>query len=188
MSRGLKIYFDKHSWKNTTLPDFIGAMDEAWRESGNKSMGSDFDLTAWCDTWLKTSGVNILEPIVELRDDGTLKSLKVKQSTALRGQNRLRKHKISIALYEKSFAPGDQPIVIENVVLSQDEAENDVDLSVLPADFVFGAANVNHDEHAYSKTRYDQTSVAWFGENLHNLHPLTRGSVWRNFWILMQDK
>ena len=30
MSKGLKIYFDKHQWKNTQLPDFVGALEEAW--------------------------------------------------------------------------------------------------------------------------------------------------------------
>jgi hypothetical protein len=52
--------------------------------------------------------------------------------------------------------------VIENVVISETEAENDIDISKLPADFVFGAVNVNHDEHAYCKVRYDHTSVQWF--------------------------
>jgi hypothetical protein len=41
-------------------------------------MGSDFNLTSWCDTWLKASGVNILEPVLEFSPEGTLKSLKVK--------------------------------------------------------------------------------------------------------------
>lgn len=70
-------------------------------------MGSDFNLRAWCDEWLKTSGSNILEPVVELNADGTLKSLKIKQSCSLRGQNRLRKQKLNIAIYEKAFAKGD---------------------------------------------------------------------------------
>ena len=48
-------------------------------------MGADFNLSNWCDTWLKSSGVNILEPIVEFNEDGSLKSLKIKQSLGLRG-------------------------------------------------------------------------------------------------------
>ena len=119
MSKGLKIYFDRHQWGSTQLPDFVGALEEAWQSSGNHSMGSDFNLTNWCDTWLKSSGSNILEPIVELSADGSLKSLKVKQSNGLRGQNRLRKQKLSIAIYEKAFAKGDIPFVIENIVISE---------------------------------------------------------------------
>ena len=41
-------------------------------------MGDDFSLTNWCDTWLKSSGVNILEPVIEFNTDGSLKSLKIK--------------------------------------------------------------------------------------------------------------
>lgn len=78
MSKGLKIYFEKHAWGNTELPDFVGALEQAWVESGNKLMGDDFNLTTWCDTWLKSSGVNILEPVVEFNEDGSLKSLKIK--------------------------------------------------------------------------------------------------------------
>jgi aminopeptidase N len=119
ISKGLKIYFDRHQWGSTELPDFVGALEEAWQASGNQSMGSDFNLTNWCDTWLKSSGINILEPIVELNADGTLKSLQVNQSNGLRGQNRLRKQKISIAIYEKALSKGDMPFVIENVVISE---------------------------------------------------------------------
>lgn len=188
MSAGLKIYFDKHQWTNTTLPDFVGALEQAWKESGNTSMGADFNLSHWCDTWLKSSGVNILEPVVELGEGGSLKSLKVRQGCGLRGQNHLRKHKIAIALYEKGFASGEQPIVIDNIVIPESEAETSIDLSKLPSDFVFGAVNVNHDDHAYAKIRYDPASVEWLKDNLQHTHPVTRASVWRNFWILMQDK
>jgi aminopeptidase N len=30
---GLKIYFKKHRWTNTTLPDFIGALQQGYDES-----------------------------------------------------------------------------------------------------------------------------------------------------------
>lgn len=130
-------------------------------------MGEDFNLTNWCSTWLKSSGINILEPIVELNEDGSLKSLKIKQSLGLRGQNRLRKQKLNVALYKKSFAKGDSPLVIENVVISETEELTNINISELPPDFVIGAINVNHDEHAYCKVRFDKNSVNWFTDNLH---------------------
>jgi aminopeptidase N len=130
-------------------------------------MGEDFNLTNWCSTWLKSSGINILEPIVELNEDGSLKSLKIKQSLGLRGQNRLRKQKLNVALYKKSFAKGDSPLVIENVVISETEELTNINISELPPDFVIGAINVNHDEHAYCKVRFDKKSVNWFTDNLH---------------------
>lgn len=41
-------------------------------------MGEDFVFLEWCDQWLKTSGVNILEPIVEYNADFSIKSLQLK--------------------------------------------------------------------------------------------------------------
>lgn len=167
MSKGLAIYFNKYEWKNTELPDFVGALEQAYVESGDKSMGEDFNLTNWCNTWLKSSGINILEPVVEHNEDGSIKSLKIKQSLGLRGQNRLRKQKLNVGLYEEAFAKGDSPFVIENVVISETEELTDIDISKLPSDFVLGAINVNQDEHAYCKVRFDKKSVLWFTENLH---------------------
>lgn len=54
---------------------------------------------------------------------------------------------------------------------------------------MFGAVNVNHDEHAYCKVRFDATSVDWFMENLNLVsHALTRAAIWRYLWILVIDK
>ena len=189
MSKGLAIYFNKYEWKNTELPDFVGSLEQAFVESGDKSMGDDFNLTNWCSTWLKSSGINILEPIVELNEDGSLKSLKIKQSLGLRGQNRLRKQKLNVALYKKSFAKGDSPLVIENVVISETEELTNINISELPPDFVIGAINVNHDEHAYCKVRFDKKSVNWFTDNLHLVqNSVTRAATWRHFWMLVMDK
>jgi len=91
MKAGLHRYFATFAWKNTTLPDFVNCLDWAWNQSGNKSMGDDFIFLEWCDQWLKTSGVNILEPIVEYNPDFSIKSLHLKQTCDLRGKNRLRK-------------------------------------------------------------------------------------------------
>ena len=189
MSKGLAIYFNKYEWKNTELPDFVGSLEQAFVESGDKSMGDDFNLTNWCSTWLKSSGINILEPIVELNEDGSLKSLKIKQSLGLRGQNRLRKQKLNVALYKKSFAKGDSPVVIENVVISETEELTNINISELPPDFVIGAINVNHDEHAYCKVRFDKKSVNWFTDNLHLVqNSVMRAATWRHFWMLVMDK
>lgn len=89
MSAGLRLYFDRHQWGNTTLPDFVSCLAEAYEGSGDKSISENFNLTQWCDTWLKTSGINILEPVIEV-ENGQLKSLKIKQALNVRGKNRLR--------------------------------------------------------------------------------------------------
>ena len=62
-------------------------------------------------------------------------------------------------------------------------------MSDIPADFKFGACFVNYDEHAYLKARFDQKSIDWFVDNLGSLSSaVTRGAIWRHFWILVKDK
>ena len=79
--------------------------------------------------------------------------------------------------------------MIENVIISDNDELNEIDISKLPSDFVFGAINVNHDEHAYCKVRFDPVSIEWFKENLYLVsHMTTRGAIWRHLWTLVIDK
>ena len=47
--KGLRLYFAKHAYSNTTLKDLIDQLEAA----------SGRDLTPWVATWLRTSGVKI---------------------------------------------------------------------------------------------------------------------------------
>ena len=147
MKRGLHAYFDKYQWSNTTLPDFVNCMQDAWKETGDKSLGEDFNFLKWCDEWLTTSGINIFEP--EISEDS--KSLSIRQSTGLRGKNRLRKQKIDIALYNSAG----KIHIIKNHVVSEKEPVTVVDMSSVPADFNFIAIYLNSGSHAYAKLRFD---------------------------------
>jgi aminopeptidase N len=48
---GLKIYFKKHAWGNTELPDFIGALQQGYNENKTEEEGA-LDLKEWGRTWL----------------------------------------------------------------------------------------------------------------------------------------
>jgi len=48
-TRGLKIYFKEFSFKNTELPDFIGAMQRGYDSAGKDE---PLDLNAWSQNWL----------------------------------------------------------------------------------------------------------------------------------------
>ena len=50
-------------------------MKEAFDEKGDTSLGASFDLAKWADSWLTTSGVNILEPVIEYNENGSIKTL-----------------------------------------------------------------------------------------------------------------
>jgi hypothetical protein len=78
-------------------------LNDSYKQYGNNSLGADFDMWEWTDQWLSTSGVNILEPVIEWGPNGSITKLQVKQSCDLRGKNRLRKQKIDIALFDANF-------------------------------------------------------------------------------------
>lgn len=78
MKNGLHKYFDDFQWKNTTLPDFVNSIAWAFEKSGDTSMGPDFNFPDWCEQWLNSSGVNILEPEVEYNADGSIKSFAIR--------------------------------------------------------------------------------------------------------------
>jgi hypothetical protein len=83
------------------LKDFVGCMQEAFDNGGDKSLlGSNFIFAEWCDEWLTTSGVNILEPVIEYHENGSIKSLFVRQTNDLRGKNILRTQKIDIGIFD----------------------------------------------------------------------------------------
>lgn len=64
-----------------------------------------------------------------------------------------------------------------------------MDISQLPQDFQFGAVFLNQDEHAYAKVHFDPQSIDYFTENLSSVEdPLTRGAIWRYFWLLVMDR
>ena len=55
---GLKTYFAKHAYKNTTLRDLLSELEVT---SGRK-------LDPWVATWLQTAGVNTLRPVLTIND------------------------------------------------------------------------------------------------------------------------
>ena len=58
MSRTCKHYFKKHAWGNTTLSDFIAALEYGC--SSNPDI-KGLDITAMCNAYLTTKGVNSLK-------------------------------------------------------------------------------------------------------------------------------
>lgn len=53
----MKTYFKKFPLQNTVLNDLVGELQAAC-----DAQNLDIDLKGWCETWLKTSGVNNFKP------------------------------------------------------------------------------------------------------------------------------
>lgn len=157
--KGIQNYFDKHQWGNTELTDFVGAMQAGYDEVGDKSaLGKDFNLSSWCDQWLTSSGVNILEVIDFVPGEG-LKEVKIKQSCDLRGKNRLRLHKMDIALYE---AESMNEHIISGVMISDTEELNTFEIPAALQSLKIAAILPNANSITYTKVKFDAASVDCF--------------------------
>lgn len=78
LKSALHSYFDKYAWQNTELKDFVGMLQIAYDKSPQKKMGQNFKLAEWSDTWLKTSGVNMLEGVATYDKDSKIESFAIK--------------------------------------------------------------------------------------------------------------
>jgi hypothetical protein len=59
---GIHEYFTKHAWGNTQLDDLLVELE--------KSSGRD--LSGWTQEWLRTSGVNLMRPLIAVDANGNL--------------------------------------------------------------------------------------------------------------------
>ena len=78
---GLRAYFAKHAWGNTTLDDLLSELEAT----------SGRDLRTWSKQWLETAGVSTLRPVVEVDDRGRIASAVIEQTCAP-GFETLRPH------------------------------------------------------------------------------------------------
>ena len=94
---GLKIYFRRHSWSNTTLPDFIGAIQEAHDAT---HPAKRCDLTEWSKEWLQTKGSNKLAAEWQTDDKGNYTDYRIAQTACDFGDQINRAQSFNIGLYD----------------------------------------------------------------------------------------
>ncbi len=140
---GLRGYFARHAWGNTTLQDLLTELE---RTSGR-------DLSRWSTLWLETAGVNTLRPQVEV-EDGLITALTVEQSAPEQWPT-LRPHRLAVGCYD----------LVDDRLVRTHRVELDVDgPSTAVPDLVGRPAPalllVNDDDLAYAKIRLDESSLA----------------------------
>jgi aminopeptidase N len=146
---GLRAYFAKHAWGNTTLQDLLRELEAT----------SGRDLGTWSKLWLETAGVNTLRPEVSTDDQGLISSARIVQTFA-EGFETLRPHRLAVGLY--TITPdsqrGDALVRTERIELDVDGESTDLpQLIGRPApDLLL----VNDDDLAYAKIRLDERSLA----------------------------
>jgi len=180
---GCRDYFDRHAWGNTTLTDFLAALERA----------SGRELDSWRDAWLLTTGLNELELEVTAGDDGTYTEVAVLQRSpqpswaGLAGMPEhepvLRPHRVAIGVYREA----------DGTLVRDQRYELDVTGERTPVPELLGvqAADllvVNDGDLTYAKTVLDATSTATATDRLAAVaDPLTRSLLWGTSWEMVRD-
>ena len=172
--QGLRLYFAKHAFGNTTLKDLIDQLEAA----------SGRDLTPWVSTWLRTAGVNTLRPVIEVSGD-TYASISIQQEvpTMPVGSTELRSHRLHVGLFD---IVGDKLTRRTSVELDVEGALTEVKAlaSAKVADLVL----INDKDQTYAKLRFDHRSIATMKSHLGSLDDsLARGLIWASLWYSCRD-
>jgi aminopeptidase N len=169
---GLKVYFDRHAYANTTLADLLAALEPA----------SGRDLAAWSREWLETAGVNVLRPEA-IEDGGTYRSVAVLQE-APADQPTLRRHRIAIGLYDRD---GDRLVRRDRVEADIEGARTEV--AALAGIAVPDLLLLNDDDLTWAKVRLDARSLAAIrGGGLAGIEEaLPRALIWASLWDMVRD-
>ena len=164
---GLRTYFAKHAWSNTTLGDLLIELEAA----------SGRDLRTWAQLWLETAGVNVLTPQIDSDDRGLVSAASIAQTCAS-GDQQLRPHRLVVGTYD----------VIDGAFVRTGRHELEVDGENTPLPMLIGQPRpalvlVNDEDLAYAKIRFDERSLATvlahprgFAETLP--HSLAVATVW----------
>jgi len=169
--KGINLYFRRHEYGNTELPDFLAPLEEA----------SGRDLDSWSKVWLETAGVNTIGGELEVVD-GRIKKAALRQ-TAPRSHPTLRPHRLRVGLYE-----------IDGSQLERRKAvELDVDGELTPVAELAGEQApdlmlVNDGDLTYTKLRLDPRSINTLTTHLKGMgDPLARAIAWAALWDMVRD-
>ncbi|MGW7430263.1 aminopeptidase N [Streptomyces sp. NPDC054861] len=166
---GARRYFKRHAYGNTRLTDLLSVLEET----------SGRDMKAWSRSWLQTSGVNTLTPVVTYDAEGRITELAVVQD----GEE-LRPHRVKVGLYHLSP---------EGALVRYAQAEADVTGARTVVPGLAGSARaelvlVNDDDLTYCKVRFDERSLATLRAHLGDItDPLARALCWSALWNLTRD-
>jgi len=174
---GMRTYFERHAFDNTTLAQFLDAL-----EAGARSVGDDRDLHAWAELWLETASLNTLAASWEA-DGERISALSLGQ-TAPDDYPTLRPHTVEIALANAgdggTIAIEAVPAVVEAATAAVDEA-----IGKPTPDFVFP----NYNDHGFAKISLDDASLDFVRANLEDIDdPLLRQLIWQSLWNMVRDQ
>ncbi|MFF4254584.1 aminopeptidase N [Streptomyces sp. NPDC001663] len=162
---GINTHFARHRFANATLADFIDSLASA----------TERDVHAWADTWLRTTGVDTLAPVVSAGEDGTC-SLTVEHTGS-------RPHRIAVGLYDRDVADEGRHLTLRERLDLDIPQTGPQPLGKRPALLL-----LNDGDLTYAKVRFDPESFETIRANLSGLpEPLTRAVVWNALRDAVRD-
>ena len=171
---GLRRYFAKHAFGNTTLKDLIDQLEAA----------SGRDLTPWVATWLRTAGVNTLRPVITQSGD-TYASLSIKQEvpTMPVGSTELRPHRLHVGLFDIQGSK-----LVRRTSVELDVAGALTEVTAFAGQKCADLVLINDKDQTYAKLRFDERSIATMKSHLGSLDDsLARGLIWASLWDSCRD-
>ena len=171
---GLRRYFAKHAFGNTTLKDLIDQLEAA----------SGRDLTPWVATWLRTAGVNTLRPVIALNGE-TYASLSIKQEvpTMPVGSTELRPHRLHVGLFDIQGSK-----LVRRTSVELDVAGALTEVTAFAGQKCADLVLINDKDQSYAKLRFDERSIATMKSHLGSLDDsLARGLIWASLWDSCRD-
>ncbi|WP_131103896.1 aminopeptidase N [Ornithinimicrobium sufpigmenti] len=169
---GLRAYFRKHAWGNTTLDDLLVELEQT----------SGRELRDWSKAWLETAGVNTLTPQVTVGEDGRIAALEIVQ-TAPEEHPTLRPHRLAVGAY--SLQDG----VLRRVRrVELDVAGERTEVPELVGEPMPDLLLVNDDDLAYAKIRLDERSLGSALQHIRAFESsLPRALVLGAAWDMTRD-
>lgn len=161
-SLATKIYFERHQWGNTILPDFLKCLDDASEKVEKKT--PEVVVSKWAETFLNTRGANVFE------GQWTVDGFTLKQSLS-EFSDGLRQQKVDILFFDDNFNQH-----VETLLTSETEEKVHIKLKNKDKKYYI----INHGDHAYGKIILDQITLDFLSKNLSSLtDSLDRALVWK---------
>ncbi|MFE3162204.1 aminopeptidase N [Streptomyces sp. NPDC059224] len=161
---GINIHFRRHRFGNATLADFIDSL----------AAGTERDVHAWADAWLRTTGVDTLTPVLATAPDGT-RTLTVEHAGN-------RPHRVCVGVYDRDLADAGGLTLRERIDLDVPQNTPQA-VGKRPALLV-----LNDGDLTYAKVRFDAESAKAVRADLSGLpDPLTRAVVWNALRDAVRD-
>ena len=171
---GIRTYFKRHAYGNTTLPDLLKALEEA----------SGRDLSGWSAQWLETAGINTIR-IDATVTDGVFTSFALVQEapTETATSNLLRDHRLAVGLYDE----------VDGKLVRVHREELDVTGARTEVPALIGLSApavvlVNDDDLTYCKIRLDERSLERVRDGIGTFaDSLPRALCWSASWDMVRD-